>query len=177
MSRDFPDILDPWKAADGRRMFRGTMPLKRMGRLVPLLASAEGEARFSARFSYDRQKNLLVNMSVDAELSLICQLSLQPYNEHVRRSSVLMVIRELTEQEMVADDYEPVLVETGRLALVDLVEDELLLGVPMVPRNPAVAELELATDAGVTSASEYKEEPLQQPFAGLAELLKGKAQD
>ena len=48
MSRDFPDFIDPWKAAEGQRVFFGTVPLKRMQRLSPLLVSAEGEADFEA---------------------------------------------------------------------------------------------------------------------------------
>ncbi len=184
MSRDFPDLLDPWRAADGRRVFQGTIPLKRMKRLLTLLESDTGEARFKVRFGYDRQKELLIHLSVDADLTLICQRSLKAYSEAVRRNSTLMVIRDLADQEWMPETYEPVLVEHGRLALVDLVEDELLLGVPQVPRNPALEEIvllkdgkELSTDDGVAPASEHQEERLQRPFAGLADLLKEGAQD
>ena len=61
MSRDFPDFIDPWKAAEGHRVFHGTMPLKKMRRLSLLLASAEGEAGFEACFYFDPQSNAIIN--------------------------------------------------------------------------------------------------------------------
>ena len=153
------------------------MPLKRMKRLLPLLASDEGSARFSARFGYDQQKDLIVDLSVDAELMLICQRSLEPYRELVRRNSRLAVIEDSAQQEQMPENYDPVLLDHGRMALLQIVEDELLLGLPQVPRNPALKEIELSTDGVVTPASEPGEEQLQRPFAGLAELLKEKARD
>ena len=109
MSREFPDLINPWKAADGRRLFQGTIPLKRMTRLVPLLASDEGTARFSANFAYDEQKDITVDLSVSAELSLVCQRSLEPYIEPVRRSSRLVVIEDPAQQELIPESYDPVL--------------------------------------------------------------------
>lgn len=175
MSREFPDLVDPWKAADGRRLFRGTIPLKRMKRLVPLLAANEGTARFSARFGYDEQKDIIVDLSVSAELSLVCQRSLEPYLEPVNRKSRLVVIEDVAQQEMIPENYDPVLLDHGRLAFLEMVEDELLLGMPQVPRNPETEEIELATDGAAEAVPGEKNEPLQRPFAGLADMLKEKA--
>jgi len=192
MSREFPDLLNPWKAADGRRTFEGTMPLARMQRLVPLLApradasgavkSAEpvavwADARFRADFAHDAQGNVTVELWVEAELPLICQRSLRPYLEPVKRHSLLAVVESVEAQERLPAHYEPVLVEQGRMALLDLVEDELLLGVPQVPRDPAVKEVDLSTDdAGSAEATEATE-PTQRPFEGLAGLLRKREQD
>jgi uncharacterized protein len=175
MSRDFPDLIDPWKAADGKRTFQGNMPLKRMKRLTPLLVSVEGTADFRACFGYDEQKDVVVDLYVSAELVLICQRSLEPYGELVRRSSRLLVIEDLAEQDLMPDNYDAVLVENGRLALLEAVEDELLLGIPQVPVNPAVKEIELSTDDGARPAFVQKKELFQRPFAGLADMLKDKA--
>ena len=188
MPRDFPDLIDPWKAADGKRTFQGTMPLRRMKRLASLLVADEGSAQFHARFSYDEQKNVVLDLSVSAELELVCQRSLEPYHEPVERNSRLLVIENsgqysdknpdkksggsLADQELMQESYDPILVDHGRLALLEAVEDELLLGIPQVPVNPAVREVEWSTDGAAGKASELKEEPLQRPFAGLADMLK-----
>ena len=177
MSREFPDRVDPWKAADGQRTFHGTMPLSRMVRLAPLLESTDGAARFSAGFAYDRQKQLTVEMVVEAELTLMCQRSLAPYVEKIHRRSTLAVIEEMSEQDAQPENYEAVLVEDGRLTLLQLVEDELLLGIPQVPRNPNVAAVELSTDGQWPSASQDEESPLQRPFAGLAGMMKDSKRD
>jgi len=182
MSREFPDFIDPWKAADGRRTFQGTMPIKRMLRLEPLLAPEEsvgngqvnrrGEAEFSAKFSYDRQGLLTIRLDVEAGLPLICQRSLAPYTEKIKRRSYLAVIEDVAGQELIPEHYDPVLVENRRMALLDIVEDELLLAVPQVPRNPEIKEIELSTDGKVRDSSETEKEKTHRPFAGLAGLIK-----
>lgn len=176
MSREFPDFIDPWKAADGKREFQGTMPLKRMERLSALLAPGEeavtGEAAFEARFAYDEQGTVIIDLCVEAALPLVCQRSLEPYPEAVRRRSRLAVITALSEQESLPGNYEPVLVEHGRLALQDLVEDELLLAVPQVPRNPATKFVDQSTDGNAVEPPREEKEPTHRPFKGLAGLMK-----
>lgn len=182
MSREFPDIVDPWKAAEGRRTFQGTMPLKRMERLLPLLAPGDaganrGDAAFSARFAYDGQGLVTVRLEVEAELPLLCQRSLAPYGEKIERSSLLVVMEDVAQEESTPDHYEPVLVEQRRLQLQDIVEEELLLAVPQVPRNPEVAEVELSTDGRVNFPSDEEQEQRHRPFADLAGLMKADAGD
>jgi len=189
MSREFPDLLNPWKAADGRRTFEGTMPLARMRRLVPLLVPrSEGQeggvtglpwadARFRADFGHDRQGTVTVELWVEAELPLVCQRSLRPYLEPVKRHSLLAVVESVAEQELLPEHYEPVLVEEGRLALLDLVEDELLLALPQVPRDPAVKAVDLSTDGVVTRSGAEAAEPTRRPFEGLADLLGKRSRD
>jgi len=176
MSRDFPDFIDPWKAAEGQRVFFGTVPLNRMQRLSPLLASAEGEADFEACFYFDRQRNAVIKVAVKADLILLCQRSLAPYTETVQRTSMLAVIRDIAEQDMIPANYELViqktgLHETGKLSMLELVEDELLLALPQIPKNPAVDEIELSTDGEVRPLCDDQGEHLQRPFAGLAGML------
>jgi uncharacterized protein len=178
MSREYPDWVDPWKAAEGGRTFAGSMPMNRMTRLLPLLAPPAGEAHFSARFGFDDQARVVIRIEVDAELPLICQRSLERYLEPVHRETLLGVIATLAEEVLLPGNYEPVLAEHGRLALQDLVEDELLLGVPQVPRNPAIAEVRLTlTDPQAEEREEQGAPPARKPFAGLAEQMKKRARD
>jgi uncharacterized protein len=172
MSRDFPDWINPWTAAQGRRTFAGTVPLKRMKRLGRLIEDVDGEAAFEATFGIDEDRRPVIGLEVSAALSLMCQASLEPYVAHVERQSTLGVIESEAEMERLAPDVDPVLADEGRLALAELVEDELILALPQVPRNPAIepvtyrsggAEQELA-------AAEEEDEKRENPFA----VLKGK---
>lgn len=187
MSREFPDLIDPWKAADGRRRFQGTMPLKRLKRLQPMLAPlpagqeealhARDDAAFSVSFAYDEQGLVTILINVAASLPLICQRSLLPYVEMIERSSLLVVIEKVSDQDLVPESYDPVLVENRRLAIQDIVEEELLLAIPQVPRNPAVDEIELSTDGKVGTPSGAEKEQSHRPFAGLAGLMKAEIED
>lgn len=177
MSREYPDWLDPRKAAEGRRTFTGSIPLVRMERLRPLLAHSGGDARFIAGFEFDAQGRVTILLEVEASLPLICQRSLEPYLEPVHRRSLLGVIGDMAEEPLMPGNYEPVLVEPGRLAMLDLVEDELLLGLPQVPRNPKFNAIELPASDSDSPHLAASEIPVRQPFAGLAERLKKHAQD
>ena len=159
------------------------MPMDRMARLEALLAPRGAEtpprkaAEFSAGFCFDRQGLVTIDMRVRAELPLVCQRSLQTYVEQVKRHSQLVVIEDMAEQESLPEHYEPVLVEEKRLALKDLVEEELLLAVPQVPRSPDAGELELPGDASLEASPETEQERTHKPFAGLAGLMKETADD
>ena len=173
MSLEYPDWLDARKAAEGNREFSGTIPLARMKRLSPLLASTEGLADFEAGFAFDEQGHVAISIKVSTVLELICQRSLEPYGETIQRSSLLGVIENVDEEADLPEHYDPVLADNGRLALADLVEEELLLGMPQVPRSPATkGASQTKTEAG--SALKKQGEPTQQPFAGLADLMKSR---
>jgi uncharacterized protein len=178
MSRDFPDIVDPWKAADGQRCFGGTVPLARLERLAGLLAPEQGggplrgEAAFEASFGYDELGLVTVRIEVRADLPLVCQRSLETYLEHVERISTVAIITAVEDQEDLPEPYEPVLVEDRRLALASLVEEELLLAVPQVPRKPGAAGPALPEDVSLEDSAARGDEPTHRPFAGLAGLIK-----
>ena len=172
MSREYPDWLDPRKAAEGRRTFSGTMQLDRMSRLRPLLAGSGGEARFTAGFGFDPQARVTISIEVDAQLPLICQRTLEPYLEPVHRRTLLGVMESMAEESLMPENYEPVLAENGRLALLDLVEDELLLGMPQVPKKPEAGASQAGIGQQDVPGPAAHQEPMRQPFAGLAEQLK-----
>ena len=157
------------------------MPIDWMGRLAALLApeseSERADVEFSAGFRFDRQGLVTIDLTVRAGLPLVCQRSLETYVERVDRRSMLAVIENMADQEELPELYEPVLVEERRLALVDLVEEELLLAVPQVPRSPEAGELELPEDVSVEASSEDELEPTHRPFEGLAGWMKDTAGD
>jgi len=145
MSREYPDWISPGRAAEGKRIFSGTIPFSRMKRLAALLEDAQGEASFVAAFRADQDKRVIVDLQVKAALPLVCQASLDVYDEQVNRRSELAVIDHESEQAELPDYYEPVLAENGRLAIASLVEEELLLGLPQVPRKPGMKKIEYST--------------------------------
>jgi len=108
MSREYPDWISPNRAAEGKRIFSGTIPLTRMKRLAELLVDAKGEASFTAAFRTDLDKRVVIDLQVEAALPLICQASLEVYAEQVKRRSELAVIDDESEQSELPENYEPV---------------------------------------------------------------------
>jgi len=171
MSREYPDWISPERAAEGKRVFGGTVPLSRMKRLAPLLVTADGDATFVAAFRRDLDKRVIVDLQVEAALPLICQASLDVYNEQVKRRSELVVIEHDQEQDDLPDSYEPVKSENGRLAVASLVEEELLLGLPQVPRKPGLEKVEYSTGGETLKSEALQKKGKKNPFAALQDLL------
>ncbi len=172
MSRDFPDWINPWAAAQGRRTFSGTVPLKRMKRLARLLEDNDGEVAFEATFRLDEDRRPVIDLAVSGSLQVLCQASLAPYTAPVERRSALGVIESEAEMSLLTPDVDPVLAEEGRLAIAELVEDELILALPQVPRNPAIEPVTYRSGGAEQESGtvEPGDEQKENPFA----VLKGK---
>ena len=104
-----------------------------------MLVDTQGRGIVYGGFRTDLEQRIIIDLQVEAALPLVCQASLEVYDEQVRRSSELAVIDDDSEQFDLPDNYEPVMTENGRLAIASLVEDELLLGLPQIPRKPGLA--------------------------------------
>lgn len=151
-----------------RRCFDGSLPLSSMNRLRGSLVDTEGEVRYSLEFGRDEVLQVpYVELSVDAALPLECQRSLQRFLFPVQLRQRLGLVRDEAEEDALPPDYEALLVpEDGMLRPADLVEDELVLSVPVVPMAPGSEAVE--SDWPATSEELDK----ASPFAALAGLKK-----
>jgi uncharacterized protein len=177
MSREYPDWISPGRAAEGKRIFSGTIPSSRMKRLASLLVHARGDAAFVAAFRTDLDQRVVIDMQVEAALPLVCQASLDEYDEQVSRQSELAVLEDESELAELPDNYEPVLTENGRLAIARLVEDELLLGLPQIPRKPGLKKVKYSTAGKSFQSEETPAGAKKNPFAALKDMLKQDNQD
>lgn len=132
-----PESVDAWRMVSARRSFEGTLPVAAMSRLCEMLASADGSVRFGLDFGRDELGISYVDVRAEASLSLICQRSLESFLLPVAVSARLGLIRLESEEAGLPPDCEPLLVpENGRLNPADVIEDELMLVLPLIPVNP-----------------------------------------
>jgi DUF177 domain-containing protein len=168
MSANVPESLDAWRMVAARRRFEGSLPLSSMSRLRGSLVDTEGECRYSLEFGRDDLLQVpYIELSLETELPLECQRSLQRFLLPVRITQRLGLVRSEAEEDALPPDYEALLVpEDGMLRPTDLVEDELVLAVPVVPMAPGSE----AVEADWTATAEELDKA--NPFAGLAKLKK-----
>ena len=172
MSRDFPDWIDIDRAADGRRSFAGELRLVELGRLVEVLNAPDPDAvvDFEVDVWRDGQGTVRVDVAARGALPLTCQRSLARYLEPIETRSSIAAVRDESDIARLPEDLEAKVVENGRLSIAELVEDELLLAIPLVPRDPTLVPIENELLAG-----EPPDEQQEQagPFAVLAGLKRG----
>ena len=96
------------------------------------------------------------------------QRTLERYLHRVRLVQQLGLITSEAQEAALPEQMEPLLVpESGEMPAIDLVEDELILAVPVVPINP---------DSELPSQEwhEEEEEEKQNPFGVLSQLKDNK---
>jgi uncharacterized protein len=169
MSANLPEVLDAWRMVAARRGVEGSLPLSSLTRLRDSLADDEGEVRFSIEFDHDALKVPYAELRIEAELPLVCQRTLERFLLPVRIEQRLGLIRSESEEAALPPDYEPLLMpDDGMLRTAELVEDELILAVPVVPVRPDSEPVERDWSNGDSPAE--PERP--NPFAALASLKK-----
>ncbi|WP_199099203.1 YceD family protein [Dyella sp. ASV21] len=171
MSVTLPESVDAWRLVSARRSFQGVLPVAAMQRLGDALASTEGTAHYELDFGRDEFGTSYLDVRVQAPLMLTCQRTLEPFVLPVTVDSRLGLIRSEREEAALPPGCEPLLIaDDGKLNLVDVIEDELLLALPLVPVNPdsTPAEEVVGPDPEETSGEGRSD----NPFAVLRELKK-----
>jgi len=147
-----------------RRIVEGHLPLSTLPRLAGLLFDSEGEVRFSLGFDRDALGIAYAELELETVLPLQCQRSLQRFGFPVEMHQRLGLIRKEADEAGLPPGYEPLLVpESGELRASELIEDELILVIPVVPVDPACPEV-----TPPTPVADAPERP--HPFAALAAL-------
>lgn len=150
-----------------QRVFEGRLPLSAMLRLGEALQSADGDAVFAMEFGRDAFQVPFVAIRAEAGLPLQCQRTLQTFVQPVQVEQRFGLIRDEADEAALPPGYEALLLaEDGLLRPADVVEDELLLAVPLVPTAPGSEAVE--RDWPVAA----DEEARANPFSALAALKK-----
>jgi uncharacterized protein len=161
MSAGWSKLLEIGPLADGGAQIDFSIPLKEFPRLLPLLAGSDGEAR--GRVDFSREGRIAVaEVSVVAELTLLCQRCLAPLRWPVTSRGRAALVATATEGERVPQVLETVLAPEHRISIRELVEEELLLALPLVPRHE---------DDGC-AGDRAGADDTHRPFAQLSELFK-----
>ena len=168
-----PRRLDIAAAAEQGAELQGEWPLAALQRLVegsPPKAADEvvsWSARFTRRAVPGGRPEARLHLQAQARVQRDCQRCLQPVAIDVTVDRALrFVADEATAAALDADSEEDVLAAERAFDLQELVEDELLLALPLVPRHEVCPQpLPLTGEAG-----ESADAAPAHPFAALAAL-------
>jgi len=173
-----PTRLDVEAFAKDGGSLEGEWPLASFARLVDTmhpdaLPTAEGKTTWSAegesRPVRGGTPQVWLHLQAAARISLVCQRCLGPVQVPLdTERSFHFVPGEDAAAQLDADSEDDVLALPRSLDLRELVEDELLLALPIVPRHE-----ECPQPLPLPDADEPEDEPAPSPFAALAALKRG----
>lgn len=115
----------------------GEVPLAGLDRLADALVSDAGVVSYRVRGSLKAGRPVL-RLEVEATVVLVCQRCLEPCQQALRIEREFPVARDEAQLELWERD-DPLLdalVADPELDVLTLVEDEILLSLPVAPRHP-----------------------------------------
>lgn len=152
-----PGVIDGLQFARGAQAVRGVLGMEQLPRVAVLHGATEGLA-FGVRGGMRDDGKPCLWISVSGELRLVCQRCLGQLIFPLSIEAELVLTQDAREIEEAQDDVDRVLASRA-MSVAQLVEDEVLLSLPMVPRH----------DRCVAALSEGREAKAS-PFGVLTEL-------
>ena len=156
-----------WPAQSLPRLAESAAPESDPAQWPPVRWSAKGELRTPK--GGDAQ--VWLELSAEAQVALTCQCCLKPVREDLAVSRWFRFVKDEDQAaDLDMDSDDDVLALARNLDLRELVEDELLLELPVVPRHEECPE---PLPHANVEEDEAPAEERPNPFAALAALKKG----
>jgi uncharacterized protein len=164
-----PRFVEPLKLVERRAHLSGQAPLADMHRLAGSLRDIEGVAAYDLQFAPDDQGRPGITGQISAALTLECQRCLGPMHWPMDCEVRLTILKEDEEFDDTEELSDPLVAGEDPISLSALIEDELILSLPIAPLHP----LEQCPAADFVSQAQAAERP--NPFAVLSKLKTPKA--
>lgn len=180
MDAGFSTVIDPLQLAKQGKRLNGRFALQALSRLAVFSCkSAVGKVDVDLRFSRGEDQQNRVTGSASVSFEVICQRCLEHMSLQLDSEVNILLLGSREE----GNENNDGIVCKGKMPIADLIEDELLLAMPMFPKHPA-GDCEIkgeqvesaANDAGSGSNKGRKTSREDNPFAVLAKLKSGQNQ-
>ncbi|ACO77703.1 hypothetical protein AvCA_14880 [Azotobacter vinelandii CA] len=163
-----PPHVDPRKLADRSATLEGELSLAGLSRLRDPLAEDVGLVRAKFRFERDEHKTVVIHSELDVEVRMVCQRCLELVALPIHSECHYAVVKVGANAQSLPKDYDVLEVGEEPLDLLALIEDELLLALPIVPlHDPDVCQPPAGPEVPEPSEDEVSR---SNPFSVLAQL-------
>jgi DUF177 domain-containing protein len=130
-------VIDSLEFASSEQALAGELPIGTLGRLQDVLVGPEGVLRYTLRGDRDERNRPRLHLTIAGELRLQCQRCLEGLNYPLQLENTLLLISHGEQADEMLDDPEsPDAIEaSAQLDVTELIEDEVLLSLPLSPRH------------------------------------------
>lgn len=182
----FPEQIDTIKLFAKNGILAADLPLAKLQRLTDSLHEDSGVVAVNLLFGSDEGKKRVLSGTLDTSVKVLCQRCLQEIVLELHCRLLLKVCSNEQELHDLPETEDGIIMEEEGLNILDVIEDELILSLPLVPVHADVncnASLNALTQANTGTKGKSKnsntdeaQEAKQNPFAVLA-TLKDKPKD
>jgi uncharacterized protein len=168
MSGASGEYLDLTRASHQSLRWAGNISTTAMPRLAAAVADPGSQVSVGLQTAHDGGR-VTVQGRIQADLKLTCQRCFGNLEFPVTTGFNLAWVRSEQEAMHLPEPYEPLLSASGRLKVAELVEDELLLALPMVALH-AIDECRASVAAKSRRRRKVAADTVSRPFASLKAL-------
>jgi uncharacterized protein len=171
MSAPWSKPLDIDRLADSRAEIEFAVPLAELRRLRSRFAGISGSIHGRVRF--EREAGVAAaDLTLSGTARLECQRCLGSMELALERAVRVGLIAAEADLDGVPADLEPMLAPEGRTRIGEMVEEELMLALPIVPLHAGLCERGSGSLRTTNDGQGHEEPATQRPFARLNELMK-----
>jgi len=174
MSDRLPVRVDPYRLAEQSLTIEGVFNTAKMERLEQSVQSADKQLRATLGFSKQGAAHYFINGNVKLQVQLTCQRCLDSLEHEIDSDFELALVGSELQAEQVMESIEPLLIVEGdMLEMQELLEDELLLGLPTVALHAHGEECQVPKTREVIPqdvAEDLSEKKEPSPFSVLKDL-------
>jgi len=165
------ETVDFARQVEINRTIEGVYPLSKLARLSHTLSNNEGFV--TARLEFGQCVGFAcLKGRVSAMLTVECQRCLKPMQAEVKGSFKFALVNSEDDFELLPEELEPYLIEGEEQSIIELIEDELLLSLPMVTAHEKGCSDYMSKQNSKVKAAIKAEKEASHPFAAL-KALKG----
>lgn len=130
-----PKYIQPSRLFERDMVLQGSLPLSEFPRLQEFLLKNDGEVSLDLNGGRDIERIIYISGTLQATLGLQCQRCMKVMDYPLDISLNLSPVFSEEASKKLPERYEPLLVEDDQIDIMTLVEDELLLNLPMIPKH------------------------------------------
>ena len=140
-NQPLPVKIDPIFLANKEATLQGTLTFKQLPRIRDQLYDSEGEVAVTLHFGKDHKNFYYIKGTISTELSLHCQRCLKPVIYKITSDFCLSPIANDKSAELLPSHYEPIMMVDKTLQIADLIEDEIILNLPMAVKHDTMCAM------------------------------------
>lgn len=131
-SGQLPQSFDPRRFTDQGAEIQGSMAVGALPRLHEFRDSQDEPISVALRFGHDEEGRRVIDGTISTRLIMTCQRCLEPVEYQIEARPHLVLVWSEDQMKALPEHLDPLLVGEERVPLADLLEEELLLALPLV---------------------------------------------
>lgn len=136
MLQELPQFVDLRQLALQDTSLKGEVALAQLRRLHDSLCEVQGTVRIDWSLALDDKQHPTIQGSIQTQLLMRCQRCLQPMQWTVDSQVALVVFNsEPHANEELLPGYEVITLDKPQVSLLNLIEDEIILALPIVAKH------------------------------------------